>query len=172
MSEKEMLTAQDLLDSENVETEVDENSEKYLTFFVNEQLYTIPSRNVIEIISMQPITYMPNLPVFVKGVINIRGKVVPLIDLQLRLKQTQGVYDEQTCIVVIELDDISVGFIVDRVHDVSDIYDSQISASPQVAKKDKERDFLEGIAKFDSQVAMILDIHKVLDDIKEEVVSA
>lgn len=148
--------------------DIDNESEKYLTFFVNNQLYTIPSSQVIEIISMQTITYMPRLPEFVKGVINIRGKVIPLIELQLRLKKTSAAYDEHTCIIVVELGDTSVGFIVDRVHDVTDISISQISPAPKVSKTERQNDFLSGIAKLPDGIAMILDSQKVMDDSEKD----
>lgn len=157
------------LDLENEELEVTASNdaetavEKYLTFFVDSQLYTIPSSQVIEIITMQTVTYMPSLPDFVKGVINIRGKIVPLIDLCLRLKKTPVIVDDQTCVVVIEIENDNVGLIVDRVRDVTDISLTQISPAPKVAKKDKESDYLTGVAKLGQEVAMILNVQKALD---------
>lgn len=144
--------------------EVEGEKEKYLTFFVDKQLYSIPSNQVIEIISMAPVTYLPKLPEFVRGVINIRGKVIPLIELQLRLKKTPAVYDEHTCVVVVEIGDNSVGFIVDQVHDVTDISKSQISPPPKLNTLDREREFLAGIAKLPDGIAMILDGAKTIAD--------
>lgn len=144
--------------------DIDGEKEKYLTFFVDKQLYSIPSNQVIEIISLTPVTYLPRLPDFIKGVINIRGKVIPLIELQLRLKNTPAVYDEHTCVVVVEIGDNSVGFIVDRVHDVTDISLSQISPPPKMASGNKEREFLAGIAKLSTGIAMILDGAKTISD--------
>lgn len=144
--------------------DTDGEKEKYLTFFVDKQLYSIPSSQVIEIISISPVTYLPKLPEFVKGVINIRGKVIPLIELQLRLKKTSAVYDEHTCIIVVEIGDNSVGFIVDRVHDVTDISKSQISPPPKMSNAEKEREFLAGIAKLGDGIAMILDTAKTIAD--------
>ncbi len=151
--------------------EIDNQTEKYLTFFVDKQLYTIPSSQVIEIISMLPITYMPRLPEFVKGVINIRGKVIPVIELQMRLKKTPAVYDDQTCIIVIEIGELIAGFIVDQVHDVTDIAKNQISPAPKVSKKDKERDFLCGIAKLNDSIAMILDSEKTMEDSAKDAIT-
>lgn len=151
-------------DVENT-TNVDTEAEKYLTFFVDQQLYTIPSSQVIEIISIQPVTYMPSVPEFVKGVINIRGKVIPLIELQFRLKGVHPEYDSQTCIIVVEIGDVSVGFIVDRVDDVTDISKQQINPPPKLKNKtDKSHEFLSGIAKLPNKIAMVLDSQKVLHD--------
>lgn len=154
---------------DDTDVEKDEDMEKYLTFFVDSQLYTIPSSRVVEIISMSIVTYMPSVPDYIKGVINIRGKVVPLIDLQLRLKKTPTVIDDQTCVVVIEIEDNNVGLIVDRVHDVTDIGLSQINPPPKVTHaKDKEVEYLAGIAKLENDVAMILDLEKALENPKQE----
>lgn len=148
----------------DVTPDIDSEKEKYLTFFVDKQLYSIPSNQVIEIISLTPVTYMPKLPEFVKGVINIRSKVIPLIELQLRLKRTPAVYDEHTCVVVVEIGDSSVGFIVDQVHDVIDIATSQISPPPKMTNNEREREFLAGIAKLPDGIAMILDCAKTIAD--------
>ena len=143
-------------------SDFDGEKEKYLTYFVDSQLYSVPSNQVIEIISLTPVTYLPKLPEFIKGVINIRGKVIPLIELQLRLKKTPAVYDEHTCIVVVEVGDTSVGFIVDKVHDVTDIAVSQISPPPKITNTTRERQFLAGIAKLPVGIAMILDVAKTI----------
>lgn len=163
-------------DSSEFEYDTQENDvpvEKYLTFYVDSQLYTIPSSQVIEIISMQDVTYMPKLPEYVKGVINIRSKVIPLIELQLRLKKTPAKYDEHTCIIVVEIGDISAGFIVDRVHDVSNIAEHQISPPPKISNNERQNAFLLGIAKLNDGIAMVLDSMKTMqdDEKKKEVVA-
>ncbi|MEG1027668.1 MAG: chemotaxis protein CheW [Oscillospiraceae bacterium] len=151
-----------LLEDETSSQFDDDEKEKYLTFYVDNQLFAIPSSQVVDIMSLPKITYMPKLPEFVKGVINIRGKVVPLLELQHRLKGVPAVYDDSTCIIVIDHSEMNVGFIVDRVHDVSDIAYSQISKPPII--KTEKRQFLSGIAKLPNGVAMILDCEKILSD--------
>jgi purine-binding chemotaxis protein CheW len=170
MSREELTTEleQSLLAQFNAEQEADQVTEKYLTFMVDGQLYTLPSEEVIEIIGMQPVTYMPGVPDFIKGVINIRGKVVPLIELQKRLKNTTNEYTRDTCIVVVETNDYYVGFIVDKVCDVIDVGESQISPAPKVSKKDKDHDFISAMIKCDDSVAMRIDCHKLLGDKKEQ----
>jgi purine-binding chemotaxis protein CheW len=142
-------------------------TEKYLTFFIDEQLFAIQSSQVVEIIRMQPITFMPKLPHFVKGVINLRGKIVPLIDLRIKLGKVPIEYDEHTSIVVIETGDASVGFIVDRVNDVTDISKNQISDSPRLAK-DVTNNYVAGIATLENEVAMLLSPVSILAEEEED----
>jgi purine-binding chemotaxis protein CheW len=137
--------------------------EKYLTFFIDEQLFAIPSSQVVEIIRMQPITYIPKLPPFVIGVINLRGKIVPLIDLRLKFNKEPREYDDYTSIIVVETGDLSVGFIVDRVNDVTDVSKNQISDSPKLAK-DTTNGFITGIATLFGEAVMLLDTMKILSD--------
>lgn len=140
-----------------------EKKEKYLTFFIEEQLFAIPSSQVVEIIRMQPITYIPKLPSFVIGVINLRGKIVPLIDLRLKFKKSLRDYDDYTSIIVVEIGDFSVGFIVDRVNDVTDVSKNQICESPKLAK-DTTNSFIMGIATLLGETVMMLDVMKILTD--------
>lgn len=146
------------------------STEKHLTFFIDNQLFAIRSSQVVEIIRMQPITFMPKLPPFVKGVINLRGKIVPLIDLRLKLGKEPAEYDEHTSIVVVDTEDISVGFIVDRVNDVTDISKDQISESPKLAKA-AENNYVAGIATLENEVAMVLDPVCILTETDGEVKS-
>lgn len=138
-------------------------SEKYLTFFIDGQLFAIQSSQVVEIIRMQPITYMPKLPAYVKGVINLRGKIVPLIDLRIKLNKAPLEYDDHTSIIVVETGDFSVGFIVDRVNDVADIALNQISEAPKLGK-DTTSNFVTGIATLETEVAMLLNTTKLLSE--------
>ncbi len=137
-------------------------SEKYLTFFIDGQLYAIPSSEVVEIIRMQPITFMPKLPDFVKGVINLRGKIVPLIDLRLKFDLEERAYDDHTSIIVIEHGELSIGFIVDTVNDVTDIAENQISGAPKLAKNEGGN-YVSGIVHLEKNVALLLDIMKILE---------
>ena len=145
------------LANENISTE------KYLTFFIDEQLFAIQSSQVVEIIRMQPVTYIPKLPPFVIGVINLRGKIVPLINLRLKFNKVPREYDDYTSIVVVETGDLSVGFIVDQVNDVTDVSKNQISDSPKLSK-DTTHSFVTGIATLSGEPVMLLDIIKILTD--------
>ena len=161
---------EDLLSNSGSSSNENVPTEKYLTFFIDNQLFAIQSSQVVEIIRMQPITFMPNLPPFVKGVINLRGKIVPLIDLRLKLNKEPMEYDDHTSIVVVEAGDFSVGFIVDRVNDVTDISKNQISDSPKLAK-DTTNNYVYGIATLENGVAMLLDVMKLLEKNDDEIKS-
>jgi purine-binding chemotaxis protein CheW len=143
--------------SENVPTE------KYLTFYLENQLFAFKSANVVEIIRFQPITFVPKLPAFIKGVINLRGKIVTLIDLRLKLGKPAAEYSDQTSIIVSESGPFTVGFIVDKVNDVSDISESQVSESPKLARDSGNR-CVSGIANLGSHVALVLDVPQLLDE--------
>jgi purine-binding chemotaxis protein CheW len=136
-------------------------TEKYLTFFIDRQLYTLPTREVVEIIRTQPITFMPNLPDYVRGVINLRGKIVPLIDMRLKFQKEEKEYDSRTSIVIVEYGEMVVGLIVDSVKDVRDISKSQICDAPKY-KVSVGDNYVCGIATLEQESAMILDIVKIL----------
>jgi purine-binding chemotaxis protein CheW len=166
-----MGMVKNMSNNENVQENILENnnqtaeniaSEKYLTFFIDGQLYAIPSNEVVEIIRMQPITFMPKLPEFVKGVINLRGKIVPLIDLRLKFDLEERAYDDHTSIIVLDHGQLSIGFIVDTVNDVTDIAENQISDAPKLSKNDGDN-YVSGIVHLEHNVALLLNIAKVLE---------
>ena len=137
-------------------------TEKYLTFFIDKQLYAIPSGEVVEIMSMQPITYIPNLPSFIKGVINLRGKIVPLIDIRIKFNKDELPYGSRTNIIVVETNDLNAGLIVDTVDDVIDVYQDQINKS-QNYSKNNDNNYVYGIITMNESI-MMLDLLKILDD--------
>lgn len=139
----------------------DIKTEKYLTFFIDGQLYCIPTSQVVEIIRMQPITFVPNVTDYVKGVINLRGKVVPVIDMRLRFHKEEKKYDMLTSIVIIEVEEKTVGMIVDFVKDVCDVSPGQISVTPK-SKSSVGKEFVCGIVTLGKDSAMLLDTAKVL----------
>lgn len=143
------------------------NTEKYLTFHIDGQLYTIPTSEVVEIIRMQTITFMPNLPDYVKGVINLRGKIVPLIDMRLKFAKEEQEYGQRTSIIIVECGEMTVGLIVDSVKDVRDVADKQISSAPKY-KKDLGDNYIKGIVSFGKESAMLMDIERVLVHKKAE----
>lgn len=136
-------------------------AEKYLTFLIDSQLYTIPTSQVVEIIRMQPITSMPNLPQYIKGVINLRGKVVPVIDMRLKFQKEEAEYGVRTSIVIVEHGEMTVGLIVDSVRDVRDISQDQINVSPK-SKKAPGKGYVSAIASLEGDSAMVLDVERVL----------
>jgi len=111
-------------------------SEKYLTFQLDNETYGIELENVVEIIGMQPITKLPGLPDYVRGIINLRGKIIPVMDVRLRFNKNLVDYNERICVIVININDLSTGLIVDNVSEVISIPKTEIVA-PQGGSKRK-----------------------------------
>lgn len=108
-----------------------ELEDRYLLFYIEDMLYSVELRYVLEIIAVQTATHLPNLPIYIKGIINLRGKVIPVIDMRLKLGMLERDYDDKTCIVVIDINEMHIGLIVDSVSEVVTISQKQISATPE-----------------------------------------
>ncbi|MCB0281019.1 MAG: purine-binding chemotaxis protein CheW [Calditrichae bacterium] len=155
-----MQATEELLLDEKMEDLSQEG--QFLTFAIAKQQYGIDIKSVTEIIGVQKITDLPDLPSFVKGVINLRGKVIPVIDVRLRFGMDERAYDERTCIVVVNINDTSVGLVVDTVSEVMNIPESNIEAPPKINKKADGNRFVKGLGKIDEDVKIILDTQKLL----------
>lgn len=149
------------LAGEDVKVDTDGLTDKYLTFWTDGQLFGVPIADVVQIVGMQEITVIPEFPVYAKGIINLRGTVIPVIDVRLRLHKAEAEYNERTCIIVTNVNESNVGFIVDAVDEVTNIKGEDISAPPKVSDK-TENAFLTGIGKRDSKVILLLDTSKIL----------
>jgi purine-binding chemotaxis protein CheW len=134
---------------------------KFLTFFLAGEEYGIEILKVQEIIGMMSITAVPRTPLFIYGVINLRGKVIPIVDLRLKFNMEATAQTEETCIIVVRAQGIEMGLVVDKVSEVSDIAADDIDDVPSFGA-DVNTDYLLGIAKADSRVQLLLDIDKVL----------
>lgn len=160
----------------NDETEEMENeeqsteAEKYLTFWTDKELFGIPISDVVQIISMQKITSLPDFPDYAKGIINLRGSIIPVIDMRIRLKKPEAEYNESTCIIVTNIRDTYMGFIVDTVDEVADISSENITPAPRLSKDSVNR-YLTGIGQIGEKVVLLLDISKILSDSEFEEVS-
>jgi purine-binding chemotaxis protein CheW len=152
----------EVLDQEIMEEE-DTQKGKYLTFSVGREDYCIEIKYVTEIIGIQAITEVPELPEYVKGIINLRGKIIPVIDVRLRFKKEPREYNDRTCIIVIDTRDISVGLIVDAVAEVQSIGDENIVPPPSIKTGFQNR-FIKGIGKTGNEVKLLLDCDKLLTD--------
>lgn len=139
----------------------DTQKDKFLTFRIGDESYGIAISHVTEIIVMQRITEVPDTPVFVRGVINLRGQVIPVIDIRERFHMEFREYDERTCIIVVECNETSVGMIVDTVNEVVDIPEDQIDPPPR-SHAGLDSSYIEGMGKTDNRVNIILNIEKVL----------
>ncbi len=138
---------------------------KYLTFFLEDEEYGIGILKVKEIIGMMPITSVPRTPEFVKGVINLRGKVIPVMDLRLKFSMESIEYTDRTCIIVVEIDTqdstVLIGIVVDAVSEVLNIVEDEIEEAPTFGSK-LDTDYILGMAKMEGGVKILLDIDRVL----------
>lgn len=149
---------------EQVMEETEDTMEgKFLIFTIGNEDYGISIRNVTEIIGIQSVTELPDTPPFVKGVINLRGKVIPVIDVRLRFEIEERDYDDRTCIIVVNIEDVTVGLIVDSVAEVQDIPKENIEPPPRI-KTSSHGDFIQGLGKIDKDVKILLNIHRLLFD--------
>lgn len=139
---------------------------KYLTFTLAEEEYGIGILKIKEIIGMMPITSVPKTPEFVKGVINLRGKVIPVIDLRLRFGMEELEYTERTCIIVVEIEGqagiMLIGIVVDAVSEVLNIKSEDMESTPTFGAK-LETQYIMGMAKMEGGVKILLDIDQVLN---------
>ncbi len=138
---------------------------KYLTFMLAKETYGIGILKVKEIIGMMPVTSVPLTPEFVKGVINLRGKVIPVIDLRSKFGMESIPYTERTCIIVVEIDSktetVLIGIVVDEVSEVLNIKGEEIEEAPAFGAK-LNTDYILGMAKMEGRVKILLNIDKVL----------
>lgn len=132
-------------------------SDKYLTFFVEEQIFGLCISNVTSIIQMQEITSMPELPYYVKGIISMRGLVIPIININLRFGKMEQEYTDRTCIIILEMGEHQVGVIVDAVEEVLDILPEDISPRPTLAGQ--SANYVTGIGKVGGKMVLLLDSH-------------
>jgi len=133
---------------------------KYLTFALGNEEYGVEILKVREIIGLMPITAVPRVPDYVKGVVNLRGKVIPVIDLRLKFAMDEAQHTEQTCIIVVDVGEVEIGVIVDRVSEVVDIPADDIESGDSFGSL--HADFILGLGKTGGTVTILLDITRVL----------
>lgn len=136
---------------------------KYLTFHMAGEDYGIEIRYVTEIIGIQNITEVPDMPSYIKGVINLRGKIIPVMDVRLRFNLPSREYDDRTCIIVVQFEDTVVGLVVDQVCEVANIPAEQIEPPPPSSTGASSR-YIKGMGKMENEVKILLDIAKLLYD--------
>ena len=146
-----------------VNQEEDTQKGKFLTFTLGNEAYGLEIKYVTEIIGVQEITEVPQLPEYIRGIINLRGKIIPVMDVRLRFKKSFREYNDRTCIVVVDINDISVGLIVDAVSEVISIQDQDIVPPPDL-NKGLGNKYIKGIGKVGSEVKLLLDCSKLLSN--------
>ena len=140
---------------------------RYLSFVLNEEEYGVEILKIKEIMGMTDVTAIPQTPPFIKGVINLRGKIIPIIDLRTKFDMESRPYNDRTCIVVVEImfdNEITLmGIIVDSIQEVINIPEEKISEVPYINAKIKS-EYIKGIAESGETIKIILDITKVLTE--------
>ena len=148
---------------ENMELEEDTQKGRYLTFSLGKESYGLEIAYVTEIIGIQTITEVPELPEYVRGIINLRGKIIPVMDVRLRFKKEPREYNDRTCVIVIDIKNISIGLIVDSVSEVLTIPEQDIVDPPQINTGFQNR-YIKKIGKIGNEVKLLLDCEKLLTD--------
>jgi purine-binding chemotaxis protein CheW len=150
--------------------EEDTQKGKYLTFVLGNESYGIGIEYVTEIIGILPITEVPELPVFIRGIVNLRGRIIPVMDMRLRFKKDFVSYNERTCIIVVDIKENYVGLIVDSVSEVTNISDENIVDQPMLSSG-MTNQYIKSIGKVGSEVKLLLDCDKLLTHHEMDVIT-
>lgn len=144
--------------------EITTESSRYISFQLGDESYAIEVSTVKEILGIQSITPLPQVPDYVKGVMNLRGKIVPVIDLRTKFKLEEIEWDRNTSIIVISRNDVEMGIVVDMMNEVMDISteDFRYNSNTNSNSKTDSEDFLQAMVEFNDQIHMILDLDQVL----------
>jgi purine-binding chemotaxis protein CheW len=129
---------------------------RYLMFALGDEEFGIEISYVTEIIGMQPISSLPEVPEYIRGIVNLRGKIIPVIDMRLKFRKDAVAYNDRTCIIVVDTGAFAVGLIVDSVAEVLALGDSQIVPPPD-ARTGIQNRYLKGIGKAEGRVKLLLD---------------
>jgi len=132
---------------------------QYLTFFVDNQLYGIPISDVEQITGMKEITVVPEFPEYAKGVMDLRGIIIPIIDIRIRLKREE-IADSRRCIIITKTDDSHMGFIVDSVSDVININNKDIT-NPKIGS-DYVNTYITGMTELSGKIILLMDLNKII----------
>lgn len=146
-------------------SEHDTQKGKYMTFKSGNECYALKIQYVSEIICFQAITAIPESEDYIKGLINLRGKIIPVIDVRLRFKQEPLEYNDRTCIMVINVKSTVVGLIIEKIAEVVEIQEENILPPPSIGKADKTQNkYVYGIGKVGDSVKLLLDPDKLIND--------
>lgn len=145
------------------EKEEDTQKGRFLMFSLDKEDYGLEIKFVKEIVGIQNVTEIPDLPIYIKGIINLRGKIIPVMDVRIRFKKEPVEYNDRTCVIVIDIDDISIGLIVDSVSEVITILDENIVDPPKLNKTYNNR-YINKIGKVGNDVKLLIDCKKLLTE--------
>jgi len=143
----------------------DSQKDKYVTFKSGNEYFGIKIEYVNEIIVCQEITEIPETEEYIKGLINLRGKIIPVIDVRIRFKQEPFEYNDRTCIIVLNVKELVVGLIVEKIAEVVEITEGNILPNPKIGKADRSQNkYVYGIGKVGDEVKLLLDPERLLND--------
>lgn len=143
--------------------EEDTLKDKYLTFSIAREVYGIELKYVIEIVGIQTITEIPELPDYIKGIVNLRGRIIPVVDARLRFKKEPKDYNDRTCIIVIDIKGVSLGLIVDTVLEVIAIPERDVVEPPKIGK-DVNNICIKKIGKVGNDIKLLIDCERLLSE--------
>ena len=164
----EELAAAFTEENEDSQEEMDDGSfddaqkDRYMTFGIADQNYGVEILNVTEIVGLQTIAEVPDVPGYVKGMINLRGNVVPVVDVRLRFGMEEREYDDRTCVIVVNCGGATVGMIVDFVNEVAEFPEASISPAPKRGEQGLSNEYISGLGKQGEKVTILLDINSLL----------
>ena len=154
------------MDDESILDEEDTQKDKYLVFTIGQEVYGIDIKVVMEIIGILPITGVPEVPDYIRGIINLRGKIIPVVDMRLRFGQEYREYTDRTCVIVIEVEDMLIGLIIDAVSEVLDIPEADVVPPPKL--RESKTKYIRGVGKLkpieegaSGRVVLLLDWKKL-----------
>ncbi|WP_099205291.1 chemotaxis protein CheW [Scatolibacter rhodanostii] len=151
--------------NENHATElsaIEELNGRYLLFNCSDMLYGVPLVLVLEIIQTKNITYLPGVAPYIKGIINLRGKILPVLDIRLKFGIEERPYDDKTCIIVSEIRDMQVGLIVDSVSEVVTVDSENLAAPPNT--KEMSAWYIDSVTNLEDRIVLNIDFEKFLKD--------
>ena len=160
---------QDLAETMMIDDDDELQENKYLMCLLGDETYGINISYVTDIIELQKITAVPDMPDYVKGVINLRGQVIPIIDLRARFKMEPREYDDRTVITVVHIHDALIGFIIDTATEVQEIPEKNIDPPPvfqgsALKGKEAQKRYVAGLGKIDSQVIILLAMEALVEE--------
>ncbi len=164
------MAQNDLLALTDQREDEDTLQDKYLIFSMGNELYGMEIRYITEIIGIQPITQVPEMPAHIKGITNLRGKIIPVMDARLRFRKEARKYDDRTCIIVLDTANLSVGLIVDSVAEVLTLREEDIAPPPEI--KAAGHKYIKGVGKAGGIVRLLLDCQRLLTDDEAETLGA
>lgn len=155
----------------NMTVETEEMKGRFLTFHLDGEVFGIGIQHVTEIIGLQTINKLPETPDYIQGVINLRGKIIPVIDMGIKFGREKSDYTDRTCIVVIETQQLSAGLIVDHVSEVMAIEEANIAPPPDVNGSACCR-YINGVGKVDGKVVILLDCEQIFNNQETQMINA